>query len=612
MRERRDPMSDEKGKWRLKFNPLFHFRSIRTTMLVSFSALIVSGLLVFLLLSLNYTTDTVLNNSSSYTLQLIDQVNADIDSYISYMDNLSDMMVGSVDVRNYLFRYNSGENKEAITQRLLNTFKTLKDSREDIYNIGIISNNGEYLINDGTDSLNAYMDYHEMDWYQKALLSGKEAVISSSHVQNVVQNDYKWVVTLSRGLVNPVNNQIEGVFFVDLNYSSINDLCEKISLGSKGYIFVVEENGGIVYHPQQHLLYSGLKTERVDEVRNSKTNSFITDEGDNSKLYTISKSDRTHWTVVGVAYLEDLLGNRKETQLTYVLIAAALFVAAVLIAILLSSMITKPIKALVKSMKKVEQGQFENVTLQTVGHNEISALTNSFNIMTEEIHHLMIQNMEEQEQKRKSELMALQSQINPHFLYNTLDSIIWMAEGGKNREVVLMTSSLAKLLRQSISNEDEIVTIASEVEYTRSYLTIQKMRYQDRLEFSIDVDPDILDLKIVKLVLQPLVENAIYHGIKYKETKGMIWVTGRNLGSIIVIRVEDNGIGMTEEQLAHIFEKKTSRKSNGVGAGNVNKRLRLYYGPEYGLTYESQLNVGTTVTIRIPNSAWEEENEEEL
>ena len=605
-------MSDEKGKWRLKFNPLFHFRSIRTTMLVSFSALIVSGLLVFLLLSLNYTTDTVLNNSSSYTLQLIDQVNADIDSYISYMDNLSDMMVGSVDVRNYLFRYNSGENKEAITQRLLNTFKTLKDSREDIYNIGIISNNGEYLINDGTDSLNAYMDYHEMDWYQKALLSGKEAVISSSHVQNVVQNDYKWVVTLSRGLVNPVNNQIEGVFFVDLNYSSINDLCEKISLGSKGYIFVVEENGGIVYHPQQHLLYSGLKTERVDEVRNSKTNSFITDEGDNSKLYTISKSDRTHWTVVGVAYLEDLLGNRKETQLTYVLIAAALFVAAVLIAILLSSMITKPIKALVKSMKKVEQGQFENVTLQTVGHNEISALTNSFNIMTEVIHHLMIQNMEEQEQKRKSELMALQSQINPHFLYNTLDSIIWMAEGGKNREVVLMTSSLAKLLRQSISNEDEIVTIASEVEYTRSYLTIQKMRYQDRLEFSIDVDQDILDLKIVKLVLQPLVENAIYHGIKYKETKGMIWVTGRNLGSIIVIRVEDNGIGMTEEQLAHIFEKKTSRKSNGVGAGNVNKRLRLYYGPEYGLTYESQLNVGTTVTIRIPNSAWEEENEEEL
>ena len=605
-------MSDEKEKWQLKLNPLFHFRSIRTTILVSFSALIVSGLLVFLLLSLDYTTDTVLNNSSSYTLQLIDQVNADIDSYISYMDNLSDMMVGSVDVRNYLFRYNSEENKEAITQRLLNTFKTLKDSREDIYNIGIISNNGAYLINDGTDKLNAYMDYREMDWYQKALLSDKEAVISSSHVKNVVQNDYKWVVTLSRGLVNPVSNQVEGVFFVDLNYSSINDLCEKISLGSKGYIFVVEENGGIVYHPQQHLLYSGLKTERVDEVRNSKTNSFITDEGDNSKLYTISKSDRTHWTVVGVAYLEELLGNRKETQLTYMLIAAALFVAAVLIAILLSSMITKPMKALVKSMKKVEQGQFENVTLQTVGHNEISALTNSFNIMTKEIHHLMIQNMEEQEQKRKSELMALQSQINPHFLYNTLDSIIWMAEGGKNREVVLMTSSLAKLLRQSISNEEEIVTIANEVEYTRSYLTIQKMRYQDRLEFSIDVDPDVLDLKIVKLVLQPLVENAIYHGIKYKETKGMIWVTGRNLGSIIVIRVEDNGIGMTQEQLAHVFEKKTNRKSNGVGAGNVNKRLRLYYGPEYGLTYESQLNVGTTVTIRIPNSAWEEENEEEL
>ena len=233
--------------------------------------------------------------------------------------------------------------------------------------------------------------------------------------------------------------------------------------------------------------------------------------------------------------------------------------------------------------------------------NEIGSLTTSFNVMTHKIEDLMAQNVHEQELKRKSELKALQSQINPHFLYNTLDSIIWMAEGKKNEEVVIMTASLARLLRQSISNEDELVTVGQEIEYVRSYLTIQKMRYKDKLEFEIKADPSITQVPIIRLVLQPLVENAIYHGLKYKDSKGLLTVHGYMKGENAVIDITDDGVGMDEETLKHIYDKhKVNYRSNGVGVYNVQQRLVLYYGKDYGIIYHSEKGKGTTASVVIP------------
>ena len=274
---------------------------------------------------------------------------------------------------------------------------------------------------------------------------------------------------------------------------------------------------------------------------------------------------------------------------------------AVILATFMSSTITKPIKVLKDSMKEVEKGNFKNASIALHSNNEIGSLSNSFNVMTQEIQNLMEQNIHEQKQKRKSELKALQSQINPHFLYNTLDSIIWMAEGGRTNEVVLMTSSLAKLMRQSFINQEETVSIDKEIEYVRSYLTIQKMRYKDKLEFEIDIDPFIRQDEIVKLVLQPIVENAIYHGIKYKEEIGLIRIEGFEQDGKIIITIKDNGAGMDAQTLQHILEEnKENYNSNGVGVYNVHMRLQLYYGPEYGIRYESILGVGTIATITIP------------
>ncbi len=579
-----------------------YFKSIRTTMLFSFSALIVFALLIFLLISISYTEGTVLDNSIDYTTQLIEQVNMDIDSYIDYMENISSLVAHNSDVREYLFNEDqSVELREDLYQGILAQFKTVMEARQDIYNIAVIVNNGRNVVNDGSDELNEYVSLFDLDWYRNAVLNGDGTALSSSHVQNLIKKNYKWVITLSRSIRNPYTNERSGIFFIDLNYNVINDLCENNSLGKKGYVFILDQEGNVIYHPQQQLLYSGLKTEKIQEVMNSKTNYFVTNEREKSKLYTISTSEKTGWTIVGAVYTSELMKNRAKTQIIYVLVATMLLMAAMVVSVILSAKITKPIKVLKESMKEVEQGHFANANIEVIADNEIGSLSKSFNIMTAEIQNLIEQNIHEQKQKRKSELKALQSQINPHFLYNTLDSIIWMAEGNKTKEVVLMTSSLATLLRQSISNDNEVVTIEQEVGYMQSYLTIQQMRYKDKLEYEIDVAREIYCEEIVKLVLQPIVENAIYHGVKFKETKGLIRISGFASENYIELKISDNGIGMTEEELAHIFDThKVNYKSNGVGVYNVQMRLQLYYGKNYGISYESSLGEGTTATITIP------------
>lgn len=583
---------------------LFRFKSIQSTMMLSFGALIILALCLFLVFSLRYAREEVLYNAREYTGQLVEQISQEMESYIAYMENISTLVTGdgNSEVTDYLFSEEGAKDKK-LKKRVLNQFAMVLKTHSDILNIAAIAENGRALINDGTQERNPYAGWEEMDWYQKTIEAGGETVLSSSHVQNAVRGRYDWVVTLSKALRNPATGKLEGIFFIDLNYSTIQNLCEKVYSGHQGYLFLTDRSGSIIYHPKQKLLLAGMQTECLEEARERKNGSFVAGEGEARRLYTVRTSENTGWTTAGVTYMKDLMKNRARTQTVYGLIAFSLFVLAALLAALLSRAISRPLMELREAMKRVEQGSFDNSSFELEGENEIASLGKSFLAMTEKIQSLMEQNVREQREKRKSELRALQSQVNPHFLYNTLDSIIWMAESGRDREVVLMTSSLAKLLRQSISNEEELVTIGKELDYTRSYLTIQKMRYRDQLEFDIDVDVEILDQPMVKLVIQPLVENAIYHGIKYLDGPGMIWVTGARMGKQIVLAVRDNGVGMEEEERKHILEKKESaesHKNNGVGVWNVHNRLQLYYGEDYGLRYESRRGIGTTVYIRIP------------
>ena len=576
-----------------------HFKSIQSTIFTAVAILVLSAVLIVTAVSVKYTDSAIFENSVLYTQTITKQINQNIDSYITYMDNIVSVISGSEDAQYYLFRESSDRGHE---KRLLEQFRIILKGRSDIKNIGLVCDGGNSLFNTGYQTENPDLDLSTQEWYKKAVESRGESILTSSHVQHVIEGERPWVITMSRGIANLVGSRAsKGAVFIDLNYSAISELCDQNSIGDKGYVFIVDQDGNIVYHPQQQQLYNELQTENIDAVMNAKTDTVTVGKGEHEKIYTISRSEKTGWTVVGCMNVAELLKGSRQAQRVYVVCAAGLIVLALILSRLLARNITYPIQRLRDSMKKVQTGEFPTIDLEVSSENEIGSLTKSFNVMTHRIQELMAQNIHEQEQKRKSELKALQSQINPHFLYNTLDSIIWMAEGKKNEEVVLMTASLARLLRQSISNEDELVSIGQEAEYARSYLTIQKMRYKDKLEFQIDISPAIFGVKIIKLVLQPIIENAIYHGLKYKDSKGFLIVRGYQEGEKAVLEVEDNGVGMDEETLSHIFEKhKVNYHSNGVGVYNVQKRLKLYYGEEYGIVYKSKKNEGTRAVITIP------------
>lgn len=585
------------------------FKSIQSSIFCAVSILVLSAVLAVTVVSLRYTNSSIYENSVMYTQTIIGQLNQNIDSYISYMDNIASLVAGSGDAYKYLYSESgidalSLKEYNQCRQRLTEQFKTILKGRSDIRNIGIVrrENESSSLFNNGMSTRNQNLKLDTQHWYADAVGKYDHYNLTSSHVQNVISGERPWVITLSRGIRNYTGEgDSDGVVFIDLNYSAISELCTQNSVGTKGYVFILDQDGNIVYHPQQQQLYNELQTENISLIMNAKTDVVTAGKGDDEKIYALSHSETTGWTIVGCMNMSELLKNSRKARSIYVLVALGLIAVALVISSEIARNITFPIQKLRDSMKRVQKGDFSAAEIEVYSDNEIGSLTRSFNVMTHKIQDLMAQNIQEQEQKRKIELKALQSQINPHFLYNTLDSIIWMAEGKKNEEVVLMTASLARLLRQSISIENELVTIGQEVEYVRSYLTIQKMRYKDKLEFEINVDPRITHAQIIRLVLQPIVENAIYHGLKYKESKGMLKVHGYELGERIIIDITDDGVGMDEETLKHIYDKhKVNYHSNGVGVYNVQQRLVLYYGKEYGIIYHSEKGKGTTAAVVIP------------
>ena len=575
------------------------FNSIRTEIFGATAGLLVLAALALAAVSIYSMDTTAFETSEEFSGKIIRQVNQSIDSYISYMDNITSMIANSTDAQAVLFG-SSADNGFRV--RLGEQFQTILKSRSDIRNIGIIREDGNYLINVAVKRVNPYLDLDTQSWYTEALERNGGFVLTSSHVQALLRGERPWVITLSRGMRNYTGGGgIDGVAFIDLNYSVISELCEQNSIGKRGYVFVIDEEGEIVYHPQQQQLFSELRTENIEAIMSADEDAIVVGEGDTQKLYTIARSSLTGWMVVGSTDVSVLLQNSRRSQRFFLVITIVLVVLALLVSGILAGSITRPLQRLQESMARVQEGDFAAAELPAVSGTEIGSLTESFTVMTDRIQELMEQNQREQEEKRKSELRALQSQINPHFLYNTLDSIIWMAEGKKHEEVVLMTSSLARLLRQSITNEDELVTVESELSYARSYLTIQQMRYKDKLSFLVEADPEVLPMRIIRLILQPLIENAIYHGIKYKESPGQILVRAYKEEDQLILLIRDDGVGMDEEVLKHIFDRhKVNYQSNGVGVYNVQQRIRLYYGQEYGIRYESRPGEGTTARITLP------------
>ncbi len=374
-------------------------------------------------------------------------------------------------------------------------------------------------------------------------------------------------------------------------------------------MFIIDGMGNIIYHPKHELIYSGIRDEAIDLILASEDGHVSTMEDYRVKNYIVSTSEYSGWKVVGAVYEDELNPYDQITQQIYLLLIGLSLALAILISVIISRNFLHPIKDLSDGMYRFKHGDLDTV-VDIHSENEFGELAESFNDMTKRIKNLVETNKQSEQAKRRFELKSLQAQINPHFLYNTLDSIVWMAEAEMNDEVVEMTDSLAKLFRISINRGSEFVTVAQELEHIESYLKIQKLRYGEKLNYEIEADQSLLTCRIVKIIIQPIVENAIYHGIKKLATPGMIWIQVKDLGDRIEIMIQDNGVGMEEETMQKLLNRHahTGTSKGGIGVNNVDQRIKLYYGDEYGVHIESEVFEGTTITLTVPKVYAKEED----
>lgn len=404
----------------------------------------------------------------------------------------------------------------------------------------------------------------------------EDITISQPHAETLLLNYYPWVVSIMQELTTRDGGKNKVV--IDIRFSKIANYIDAVGIGQHGYCFIMDGEGQIIYHPQQQLIYSGLKeenTKRFDGMENGTL-------WDNQAIYTVNTLNNYNWRIVGVSYIDELVTARK-TQVVGILsgMLAIVVTAALISSYVLSRKISKPIQALVNAMAEFEKNA-ENFTYQDVGgSSEIASLSESFDQMVLKIQALMEKVRNEEISLRKTELKALQAQINPHFLYNTLDAIGWLCEEERSQDAVEMVNALARLFRISISKGHELIPIEKEVEHAGSYLKIQNFRYKNQFTYHFDVEKSCLPYYCNKITLQPIIENAIYHGIDRMVDEGKIEITIREQGEDILFSIRDNGVGMTREQCAAVLNKEPGDQT-GIGIKNVNDRIKIYFGEKIG------------------------------
>lgn len=498
----------------------------------------------------------------------------------------------------------------------------LYDSNKDkIQSIALYDTEGELMAAEPVILQKKGVNAGQQPWFTQAMAEIENMHFSTPHIQNLFQDDakrYHFVISLSRAVdVIDGDRPENGVLLVDLKYSYLEEMMNRMNDSNRGrYYYVCDGAGNLIYHPYYNKINRGLFRENTDIVCTSEDGVYkkMRSEDGNKQTVIISTIAYTGWKMVGVVRQDARTDSLEQFRIYMVVIVIMLIMMLLLVNRIVSKKISSPILKLDASVRAYEAGEKPDIYIG--GSYEIRHLGNSIQSSYEEIERLMKEIMEEQNERRKSELAALQSQINPHFLYNTLESITWMIESGKNQDAVFMISELAKLFRISLSRGKTIISIKDELQHCRNYMNIQKYRYKERFETEYDISEEIYSFCTVKLILQPILENAIYYGVgdMDKDEDPRIVVRGWKQEQDIYIAVSDNGIGMRREDVENILtgNQKAIKHGSGVGLINVHTRIRLMFGKKYGLIVESEPDEGTTVTIHLPAVPYTRENCEAL
>ena len=578
-------------------------RSFRFMISMSFTFVALTGMILITAVLLNRYERTLERQVLSDSQKLIGQVEINLNTYLRSMMRSSDAVYYNV-IKKVDF------DKDDISRELSLLYEANKDN---LVSIACFTRDGELLGAAPVGSLKKNVNITAQSWFEDASDKMENLHFSDLHVQNIFENKsgrYYWVVSLSRGVELTNDGKMSGgILLVDMNFSGIQQLFTEVNNDGKGYVYLIGRDGEIIYHPRQNLIFSNIIQE------NNQTASTY-DEGVHNeefqgeqRVVVVKTVGYTGWKIVSVVSKESLFSDLNQTRMMALLNLVLAIFLMIFVNQYVAVRITDPLKKLEKSIQGIEMKQQPVVYIG--GPPEIQHLGLTIRFMVEELQELTDKMVKEQEEKRKNELDALQSQINPHFLYNTLDSIMWMIESERYEDAVSMVQALGRLLRISLSRGKNVISVGDELQHARSYLAIQKYRYKNKFTSYFEVEPDIEQYKTIKLVIQPLIENAIYYGMEYMDGEGEIHIRAYTRDQDLYLEVEDNGPGMPEDQVEHLLTggEKARQKGSGIGLKNVNQRIQLYFGTQYGLEIESEPDEGTVVRIHIPKTMEEEAGE---
>ena len=547
-------------------------RTMKNSMLLQLFFYYIIGNLLFVLFlsSIFYYTSKyiIMNKEIEYTNGNVISTSRYITLYADKLKNIINLLSVDADVRNFLISGNE-DSKKSIEKMIY----SILDSNKGIKNITVIGKNGNIVSSDKNNDMKISENMMKEKWYVDAINNSDMPVFNPSRKNSTSSmNSALWFLSISRDIKNSKGENL-GVIVFDIKYEILERYLNSISFGKQIDNIIVDKNNNIIYYKDVKCFADKKCLAKFSEKNKNK----------DTYLYE-TQIENTNWNLRSLANTNDLVTLKKNFSHIVIIIFLVSLAFSSIITFIVITKILRPLIKLENHMQNFENNLREFHLSEKTGY-EVQNLVEHFNVMVEKIKYL-----------REYEIKALHSQINPHFLYNTLDTIIWMAEFEDNEKVISITKSLANYFRLSLSNGHEKIPLKDEIMHTKEYLFIQKQRYEDKLSYFFNIeDESLLSIEVPKIIIQPIVENSIYHGIKNLSGNGIITIDVYRENSTVNISVKDNGIGFEK---AKQFKKS---KTGGVGFQNVDKRIKFYYGKNYGVFINKDSNTeGAEVIIKIP------------
>ena len=574
--------------------------SLRTRMLLSNIVVALIPFLIFSIVSGFVFLDHAQKTAEEHSVQLIHQVSNSMDVYVETIEKMVNyIQLELQDTPFFTMESEGASGWESETDYIRSVLENVANSHREVAGIFIATKEDLY-VSTGMSRISRDPFQNER-WYREASENPEEIqLISVVTGRNIVTNrsySIDDVFSLAKAVQDPETGEVLGVILLDIRHDIIQSSINGVTIGEKGFVFVMDQEDNIVYTPVNGIVY------RVNPKWVKAMEPMSVQIQGGSYQIRSELSPYTGWRTVGVFSMDEVMSS--VNTIVYILFTCVIIslVLVVIVSFKFSRTLTNPIFKLKRLMKQAESGDL-TVRFNFQHNDEIGELGQSFNHMIARIDQLIQMVYVEQENKRTAEMKSLQEQIKPHFLYNTLDTISWMARDYDAEDIVRLVDALTNMFRIGLSHGKDIITVKEEITHVSNYLYIQKIRYKDKLNYVIHVDESLYAIEVPKLILQPLVENAIYHGVKAKRGGGTITITGVPEGENLVFTVQDNGAGMPQEKVEELNRRMSERsvldEQKSFGLFYIRERIQLCYGKGYGVHVESALGEGTRVTITLP------------